>query len=310
MTMEQAEAIALLQESVSEFNSIRSKGHSVDLAGSDLRGLKLSGVDLRGCNLAGAQLRTADLTNARLDGANLSGATLRGATLQGASLQGSNLTEADLFGTNLTRASLKQAKLLGASLGRAVLIGTDLRSADLSSASVAGVTYSEGHEDNRCLGVHAATCFGNARFRRYVLDRDYMECLANDIGRLQGPMRLFWALAYRAWGALTGHGRSLVRVVIVGMLVALAFGLVYTGLGPDHLAPSTALSNSTTELGIPAPPTTPFYFSLATFMTLGSTDLTPVTSLAQLLVVSEVLLGYLTLGLLVSILADRVARRA
>jgi len=55
---------------------------------------------------------------------------------------------------------------------------------------------------------------------------------------------------------------------------------------------------------------TPFYYSVVTFTTLGFGDITPTSSWAQAVVMLEVILGYFTLGLLISILADKVARRA
>ncbi len=46
------------------------------------------------------------------------------------------------------------------------------------------------------------------------------------------------------------------------------------------------------------------------YTTLGFGDVTPITTTGQMVVTAEVILGYLTLGLLVSILANKVARRA
>ena len=55
---------------------------------------------------------------------------------------------------------------------------------------------------------------------------------------------------------------------------------------------------------------TPYYYSIVTYTTLGFGDVTPITTTGQMVVTAEVILGYLTLGLLVSILANKVARRA
>jgi hypothetical protein len=54
---------------------------------------------------------------------------------------------------------------------------------------------------------------------------------------------------------------------------------------------------------------TPFYFSIVTYTTLGFGDVKPATLWGELLVSSEVILGYVTLGLLVSVLSEKVARR-
>ncbi|HMQ22638.1 MAG TPA: ion channel [Planctomycetota bacterium] len=47
-----------------------------------------------------------------------------------------------------------------------------------------------------------------------------------------------------------------------------------------------------------------------TFTTLGFGDITPLNLAGQFAVVTEVVLGYIALGILVSILANKVARRA
>ena len=57
-------------------------------------------------------------------------------------------------------------------------------------------------------------------------------------------------------------------------------------------------------------PFTPFYYSIVTYTTLGFGDVTPGHWLGEVIVTLEVIAGYLTLGLLVSILANTVARRA
>ena len=55
---------------------------------------------------------------------------------------------------------------------------------------------------------------------------------------------------------------------------------------------------------------TPFYYSIVTYTTLGFGDVTPKHWFGELVVTLEVIFGYLTLGLLVSILANKVARRS
>ena len=52
------------------------------------------------------------------------------------------------------------------------------------------------------------------------------------------------------------------------------------------------------------------YFSFTVFTTLGFGDITPKNWVGEVIVVSEVILGYTTLGLLLAILANRVARQS
>ncbi len=60
------------------------------------------------------------------------------------------------------------------------------------------------------------------------------------------------------------------------------------------------------------PPTwfTPFYFSIVTYTTLGFGDVVPATVTGEVVVSTEVILGYVTLGLLLAVLAEKLARRS
>jgi hypothetical protein len=52
------------------------------------------------------------------------------------------------------------------------------------------------------------------------------------------------------------------------------------------------------------------YYSVVTFTTLGFGDITPIISTAQKWVMAEVITGYIMLGGLISILANKLARRS
>ena len=55
---------------------------------------------------------------------------------------------------------------------------------------------------------------------------------------------------------------------------------------------------------------TPYYFSIVSYTTLGFGDVRPATLAGEIIVSSEVILGYTTLGLLLSVLAQSIARRS
>ena len=54
----------------------------------------------------------------------------------------------------------------------------------------------------------------------------------------------------------------------------------------------------------------PLYFSFVTLTTLGYGDVVPVSQAGQVMAIAEVIGGYFTLGGLLSILANKMARRA
>ncbi|MCB2187666.1 MAG: hypothetical protein KQJ78_14690 [Deltaproteobacteria bacterium] len=59
----------------------------------------------------------------------------------------------------------------------------------------------------------------------------------------------------------------------------------------------------------PPAPCNGLYFSVVTFTTLGFGDITPITWVASLLVMVEVVIGYIMLGGLISIFATLLVKR-
>ncbi len=317
------------------------------LIGTDLQGAKLNSARLTNANLTGGDLTGADVSESSMAGAELWGANLTQAQVWGADLSGAKLTSANLSGAklrsaNLSLASLEDANLVGADLAFANIIGTELSYADLTDARLGGVRYDRSKMTGRCRGIRVSNCFGNALFKRDAEDQDFIDTfrakIVDDLQR-QGrkrPIRRFrWRIllnkkrslkylrikamqierqfelrlmpmAFRAWGWID-YGRSMTRVAGIAFLVAVGFGAIYLlsdltcqGRGmlayPDHEALRWWF--------------TPFYFSIVTYTTLGFGDVAPQNKIGQLMVTTEVMLGYVTLGMMLSVLANKVARRA
>ncbi|MCA9569696.1 MAG: pentapeptide repeat-containing protein [Myxococcales bacterium] len=273
-----------------------------DLAGRDLRGAHLEEADLRGVELSGADLTGADLrgcradgagfASARLDGAVLCGASLVGASFTGASLtntsfQTCDLTDAFLVAADLTHADLASANLTRADFGRSRLDDAVFRDADLTGTRFRGAT---GYTHVNWSGVNilAADLDGAHLFRRHVSDELYLEEFRNQ-SRAN-------AWIYRAWSLTSDCGRSMARWMAFTGALTVAFAVVYALLPIDYGEHRTWLS--------------PLYFSVVTLTTLGFGDALPTDIPSQVAVMLEVVLGYLMLGGLISILSNKMARRA
>jgi hypothetical protein len=275
------------------------------LTHANLKMASMPGADLSGADLSGAELYKVDLSNASLIGCDLSEAYLAEAQLQRADLRGTNLQGADLSGADLSGANLAGANLGRTKLVRANIEGASLRNADIYGADVTDLEYGghrsmRGHYD----GIRGlSSCFGNALFVRDAKDQDYLDTLENNIDATHSAAlrrwKRFW---FRAWG-LIDYGRSLARFFAIAFVVAMAFGWVYyldRTLGWGLLEYSSSANS----------PLSPFYHSVVTYTKLGFGYLTPRHWIGEVLLVCEGILGYLTLGLLLSILANRVARRS
>lgn len=248
--------------------------------------------------------------------ANLSGADCSGAKLSGANLPDANLSGAEFFMANLSGANLFDANVCAANLSFA----------DLSDANVSEVNYKRKDMRGKYQGIRVATCYGDALFRRDAQDQDYIDTVekkwcGNVLAmqeELPGPhenpswdsVRLFWRLQwaklhpqfiwFQVW-ELTDFGRSFGRVGVFAAIMIALFAFTYGNI-PDMLS----IDTSETDVNW----YTYLYYSIVTYTTLGFGDVTPKSTAAQVLVTGEVILGYVTLGLLVSILANKVARRA
>ena len=302
------------------------------LVGADLSGLDLSGYDLGGADLSRADLRGARLFKARMDkatlfetqleGAELVGASLEGARLERCSapkvgfghckLRGASLFDADLCGATLTGADLtdvdaravkldgariREASLAGADLTGAVMTNVDLgdtrvdgavlRDADLRGAQLRNVG---GYASADWVGVDFRdVCFNGAYLlRRYALDQNFLA-------EFRAESSLHEAL-YRVWWVSSDCGRSFLRWGLWTIVLAVVFAGIYTQVELDPGAHPSAL--------------TPLYYSVVTLTTLGYGDVLPASGWAQLVAMVEVILGYVMLGGLLSIFANKMARRA
>ncbi|MCZ6633925.1 MAG: pentapeptide repeat-containing protein [bacterium] len=317
-----------------------------DLSEANLRGANLFGADLDSANLEGAILKGANLTHTQLWGANLRHADVAGTNLSYTNLEGADLTEAHLWKTNLTGASLEganlfkanlwSANLTGANLGGANFEGAYLREANLSkchleSANLKGADLIRARLNGIEVGVNVvwntkdkfwpkirafvwkgeslapherktrfggndirdANWAGAALFKNYVEDEIFITEYTSREGRMNHVISWLWK-----W--TSDFGRNLQRWLFIALCIALFFGIVYYYL-EDHMA--IADHNTAPRLA------TMLYTSIVIFTTLGFGDVTPQTLLAEIIVVIEVIIGYVMLGGLIAIFSNKFVRR-
>jgi len=304
----------------------------IDLAGEDLGGLDLSRCDLSGANLSGADLRNSNLSWARLPGASLSKARLDGCELLGSDLSSANLNECNAERTGFGVANLTGASLIGAQLKEVTLSKSQLCHADFRAANLRGSRITEADltaadftradlrdtdlkqsnvlhtrfelADMRAARLMGITNFAKANWvgadirgvdlrgaymvRRVISDANYLYEFRT---RSKGHNALYWL-----WWVTSDCGRSLLRWTLFILFVTLMFALAYSRVGVDYGSYETAIS--------------PLYFSVVTLTTLGYGDVVPASIPAQILAIFQALLGYVGLGGLLSILANKMARRA
>jgi uncharacterized protein YjbI with pentapeptide repeats len=294
----------------------------LDLSHCDLSGADLSSADLRRSNLSWARLKGANLSQTRLDGCEMLGADLSSANmnecsaqrvgfgavdLTGASLINAQLNEVTLSKSRLCRADLRAANLRGARISEADLTGADftradLRDTDLKKSNCLHTTFELADmRQARLLGITNYTranwvgadirgvdLRGAYMVRRAIRDENYLYEFRT---RSRYHNALYWF-----WWLTSDCGRSLFRWTLFVLFVTTVFAIAYSLVGVDYGPHQTSLS--------------PLYFSIVTLTTLGYGDVVPTSAPAQILSALQALLGYVGLGGLLSILANKMARRA
>jgi len=299
--------IDLSRLDLSGVNLSRAEMVGCNLAGTRLVGADLTyciaqRVDLSGCELMGADLTGADLTNARIEragvgrvkahGTSFFGAVCRYSTFTGADLLDADFRASDLSGARMRDVSLRNADLEGADLTEVDLSGSDVHGASLRAVMLARAHLRDvsGYTSADWIGadVGEVNFTGAWLLRRHVQD-------ANFIAEFRRQSKTHEVI-YRLWWATSDCGRSLVRWGLWTVSVALLYSWLYTLVGVEWGTTKTWLS--------------PVYYSVVTFTTLGYGDVLPGSASAQALAMSQVVLGYFSLGAMMSILADKMARRA
>lgn len=282
----------LSRASLAGANLLGAKLAATTLFEADLTGAELTGADLNDANLEAAclaraglglaNLRGARLPRADLTGATLSDASLANANLQGARLDGARARGVDLTGADLGRCSLRNTELSGSQVAQANFNGADLR-----GAALAGI---RGFELAQWLGVdlREVDFSGAWRCRSFIQDENYLA-------EFRAQSR--WSNAvYVVWKLTSDCGRSAGRWAVACGLVTALFAWLNTLVGVDYGRYPTAIS--------------PLYFSVVTLATLGYGDAVPSSIGGQIVAISAVLAGYVMLGGLLTILSNKLARRA
>ncbi|MCK5682535.1 two pore domain potassium channel family protein, partial [bacterium] len=138
--------------------------------------------------------------------------------------------------------------------------------------------------------------FNNPLSKRRIYDYIWLEAKKEEMSRSWN-----WKIVLQLWKYSSDYGRSFIRWIFTSSIVALTFGLSYQFMD---------FETNNRLLKATGPFLSRFYFSVVTFTTLGFGDITPISKTAVFFVMVEVIVGYIMLGALISILADKFARRS
>jgi uncharacterized protein YjbI with pentapeptide repeats len=136
-------------------------------------------------------------------------------------------------------------------------------------------------------------------FRLPILSREIRDDLYLMSFKEKHP-KLFYL-----WWLFADCGRSFFRWALWSFGFAIGFAFIYYSFYKDYM-----LNFQTIYVSEEFPLFSFIYYSIVTFTTLGFGDIVPRTGWLQFWVMLEVILGYIMLGGLISILANKLARRS
>lgn len=245
-----------------------------------------------------------------LDGIDLSNQTLHGIDLTNTSLRGANLFRTDLSKANLIGSSLKGAYLSASDLSGALLEDIDLRSIRARGVAVDGQTlFFNCKVDNQTdlTGVGLA----NARIDPTLRSR--LEYNIRKIGwntwYSEGSIfdKVWKRIIVQPFWIMSDYGFSTSRLIKSFFLLAFIFALIYYIAGiifyPGIIENLFVVDGEPLDVRIV--PLRAIYFSIVTMTTLGFGDIYTTSSsvLGHILLIMQVLTGYLLLGALITRLA-------
>ncbi|MBN2801900.1 MAG: pentapeptide repeat-containing protein [Deltaproteobacteria bacterium] len=263
-------------------NFYKARLNSVEFFKADLQNAVFNESDCTHAGFGHADLTHASFLNANLNKASFTSATLNYVDFRTANLENASLREAVLTNATLTRASLKNADLKNSDVE-----GADFHMADLSYARVMGV---KNFKKAAWVGadIFNIDLRGAYMIRRYIMDENYLYEF-----KTRSSLNKF---LYLLWWLSSDCGRSLTRWALLMFLVILIFAMMFHFSGVDYGAYKTPYSD--------------IYYSIVTFTGLGYGDVMPASLQSQVLASIEAIAGYVGLGGFLSILSNKLARRA
>lgn len=268
---------------------------------------KLSGVAFIRCDLTHNFLQQHDLSQSELSGTDFSDSNMISTIFKGSTVNGSKFESVGLSNADFSECLLSNSKFINSDLSTTNFSLTKFKLASFVNCNLAGVkgkpycyfkrlgsAFKKKSESNY-IGCRIDSSYGNERFKKAIKEEAYVEEFA-----LAHP---HW---YKLWLISSDCGRSMRLWSLWALIIAVTFAIAFFKIGLNGFT----FNEPITEL-VKAGDFFPFiYYSVVTFTTLGFGDITPINTFAMALVICEVIVGFIMLGLLISILANKVASRS
>lgn len=313
-----------------DFKKLKLKLIGVDFSGCDFYGCNFDEQNLKytnfeKCPIYKSSFNKAKLENSIFNKASLIGSQFNEATMTSMQCKNTNIVKCEFKKTIMNRSNFAKSKFNSTELKRADLNLSNLTQAkfidsNLSEAKLERVSIQETLFYNIDVNKETSFLFSNLKKAEWVNNRS----LIREFEEKQYIHDLY--IYYRdnntmlrlldIWKYTSNYGKDIKRWIFCSIGVILFFSSFFfldhiiscfCGTSPLYsflcceIIPRFDIKYQTLL--------SPLYFSAVTFTTLGFGDIVPINAAGQLLVMLEVIIGYVMLGGLVSIFANIFSRR-
>ncbi|MCL6332061.1 hypothetical protein EXT51_21545 [Pectobacterium carotovorum subsp. carotovorum] len=284
-------------------NFYSASGIGVNLSEATFRNSKMVRVDFSGCNLIDSNFEHAELANCFFNEAALCKAQFQNAKFVLVNFMRANLTQADLKNTEFLESNFYEAQFYNANLEGAKLIGggynpvaqkelrmnlcgTIFHNAKFNNETYFDLFYVSRETDFRSISFETANYSAGLRQTLQYCNRRHNW---EDWYRKQGKILAFFVKKFWSY---SDYGHSTKQIIKSFFSINLFFSIIY------FLFPS--LINGLDSYD----PIGSVYFSFVTMTTLGFGDMHAAdSSIAQIIIITQVLYGYVLLGGLITVLS-------
>ena len=250
---------------------------------SSFKDCEMHAANFTRCNLGWCRFEECKMTEINFSGSICNEISFNDSHPIRADFSDSNLHSAYFNNVNLRDSNLKRAMLSEVNFNQSTLTGVSFSLAPYKKRLSNFYEWLRGKNSPayyKGCQLNSAQC--SEHIKRQISDAGYAEEFA-----CEHP------LAAILWMIASDCGRSLKLWALWSILVVLLFSIAYSSM--DSLLFHKELSL-----------TEALYFSVVTFTTLGFGDITPKSELGMLLVIAQVVLGYIMLGKTLAIIAARI----
>jgi len=269
-------------------------------------------VHLEGANFEWAKLQSANFAGAHIEGEDTRfwSAKARNAQFVGTHLEGADLSVAHLNNCDFSGSFLENAKIVSSHINGANFAHADLRGCSARGAIVDGETNLAYCQVNRYSTQQRFTDFNIVALSSVRIDPGTKQLLEYNIRRMNWEEwypKQHWLLRYvvRKFWQISDYGISTKRIIVTFFGLAFIFANIYYHWGriaPPGIVNNLFVDRSGSEVQPWLVPLRTLYFSIVTMTTLGFGDMyaNAQSILGHLLLMLQVILGYVLLGALVT----------